>query len=134
MKRTTIMVDEEVLYDLQRIARSRKQTASNVIREALASYVVDQHTKSPPENPLLALVGLVGEGEPTDMSNGADEEILRKGVHPIYGWGVPLDERDDSGHKLSVRTDEPKRQRTSGVRKPPRHTKRKSASSRRRAP
>lgn len=108
MKRTTIMVEETLLYDLQRIARTQKKTSSAVIREALEAYVADQHEKSPPANPLLALIGLFDEGEPTDVSDGGDEEILRQGIHPIYGWSTH-DKSNDHGHELPVRTDEPKR-------------------------
>jgi hypothetical protein len=39
------------------------------------------------ENPLLAIAGIGESEEPTDMSNGRDEEILRAGLHPLYGWG-----------------------------------------------
>ena len=39
MKRTTIMVDEELLYDLQQIAQRPGESTSIVIREALSSYV-----------------------------------------------------------------------------------------------
>lgn len=119
MKRTTIMVDEALLYDLQRIARSQKKTSSAVIREALEAYVTEQHEKSPPANPLLALIGIFDEGEPTDVSNGGDEEILRQGIHPIYGWSTH-DESNDHGHELLVRADEPKRQRSRKV-----HSRRK---------
>lgn len=133
MKRTTIMVDEALLYDLQRIARMQKKTSSAVIREALEAYVTEQHEKSPPANPLLALIGLAGEGEPTDVSDGGDEEMLRQGIHPIYGWSSH-DESDDSGHELSVRPDQPERSSARKMRKPRSNTKRKSAPARRRAP
>ena len=39
MKRTTIMVEEDLLYDLQQIAQRQGESTSSVIREALASYV-----------------------------------------------------------------------------------------------
>ena len=40
MKRTTIMVDENTLLELSQIADERSVSASQVIREALAEYVV----------------------------------------------------------------------------------------------
>lgn len=67
-------------------SRAQKKTSSAVIRGALEAYIADQHEKSPPANPLLALIGIYDEGEPTDVSNGGDEEMLRQGIHRIYGW------------------------------------------------
>lgn len=86
MKRTTIMIEEEVLYDLKQIAQQQGTSTSNVIREALAAYITEQHEEAPPENPLLALAGIGYSEEMIDLSDGKDEEILRKEIHPIYGW------------------------------------------------
>jgi predicted transcriptional regulator len=52
MKRTTIMVEEDLLYDLQQIAQRRGESTSSVIREALANYVTRQHELALPPNPL----------------------------------------------------------------------------------
>lgn len=87
MKRTTIMIEEEVLYDLKQIAQQQGTSTSNIIREALAAYITEQHEETPPENPLLALAGIGYSEEMIDLSNGKDEEILRADIHPIYGWG-----------------------------------------------
>ena len=86
MKRTTIMVEEELLYEIKQIAQQQQKSASSVIREALAVYVVDQHELAPPENPLLSIVGLGASEEPMDLSDGGDEALLKEGVHPVYGW------------------------------------------------
>jgi hypothetical protein len=129
MKRTTIMVDEALLYDLQRIARAQKKTSSAVIREALEAYVTDQHEKSPMANPLLALIGIFDEGEPTDVSDGDDEEILRQGIHPIYGWSSH-DESNDHGHELPIRADEQERQRPRKMRSRRKKPARKPAAAR----
>lgn len=86
MKRTTIMIEEEVLYDLKQIAQQQGKSTSNVIREALAAYVVEQHEETPPENPLLSIIALGASEEMIDLSNGKDEEILMNDIHPIYGW------------------------------------------------
>ena len=91
MKRTTIMVDEELLYDVQQLAQQQGASTSSVIREALVSYVTRQHELAPPENPLLGLVGLGGSGAVMDLSNGGDEELLMQGVDPVYGWSVDHD-------------------------------------------
>ncbi|NHZ71888.1 MAG: ribbon-helix-helix protein, CopG family [Aquificales bacterium] len=91
MKRTTIMIEEEVLYDLKQIAQQKGQSTSSVIREALAVYVTEQHTAAPPENPLLSIIGLGSSEEVIDLSNGKDEEILMNDIHPLYGWGAHHD-------------------------------------------
>ncbi|MCP4167183.1 MAG: ribbon-helix-helix protein, CopG family [Chloroflexi bacterium] len=86
MKRTTIMIEEELLYDLKQIARQQKRSTSSVIREALVEYVVEQRQDAAYENPLLRLASLQANTVPMDVSNGKDEEILRNEIHPIYGW------------------------------------------------
>ena len=91
MKRTTIMLEEEVLYDLKKIAQEQNQSTSSVMREALAAYVTEHYRTSPPTNPLLGLVGLGVSDEPTDVADGGDEEMLKEGVHPIHGWSVSHD-------------------------------------------
>ncbi len=88
MKRTTIMVEEELLYDLQQVAQQQGTSMASVIREALATYVVEQHKLAQPDNPLLRLAGLGASAEMTDMSDGKDEEALQTAVDPIYGWSV----------------------------------------------
>ncbi len=91
MKRTTIMVDETLIYEIKQIADQKNKSTASVIREALALYVTEQHQAAPPENPLLGLIGLGASDVPTDVSNGQDEEMLRENIHPIHGWSV----RDD---------------------------------------
>lgn len=91
MKRTTIMVDEELLYDLQQIAQQQGESTSSVIREALATYVTRQRELAPPPNPLLGLIGLGSSAAAMDLSDGGDEQLLRQGVDPIYGWSVDRD-------------------------------------------
>ena len=86
MKRTTIMVEEELLYDLKQIAQQQNKSTSSVIREALAEYVVEQRQGAAYENALMRLVGLGAVSESMDLSDGKDEDILRNGIHPIYGW------------------------------------------------
>jgi metal-responsive CopG/Arc/MetJ family transcriptional regulator len=85
MKRTTIMAEEELLYKIERIAREQGKSKAEVIREALFMYVTDVEMQSPPENPLLSLIGLAGdEGEEMDLSDGKDEEILREEWNKQY--------------------------------------------------
>lgn len=93
MKRTTIMVNEELLYELQQIAQDQKRSTSSVIREALAVYVVEEQKKAPPTNPLLAIVGLGQSESPMKLGDGGDEALLCAGVDPITGWSV-VDDSD----------------------------------------
>ena len=92
MKRTTIMIEEDLLYDLKQVAQQQNASMASVIREALQAYVVEQHKLAQPDNPLLRLAGLGESAEMTDLSDGKDEDILRAAAHPIYGWSV-VDER-----------------------------------------
>jgi hypothetical protein len=88
MKRTTIMVEEELLHKIQQIAQQKEQSTSSIIREALAAYVTEQHAQNPPPNPLLDLIGLGHSSEPTDVADGGDEALLSESVDPIRGWSV----------------------------------------------
>ena len=77
MKRTTIMAEEELLYKIEQIAQERGRSKADVIREALANYVAEVEAESPPEDPLLGLIGLAGEDAVAmDLSGGKDEELL----------------------------------------------------------
>ncbi|MCB0192644.1 MAG: CopG family transcriptional regulator [Anaerolineae bacterium] len=91
MKRTTIMMKEELLYEIKQIAQRENSSMADVIREALTSYVVEKHQQHPPENPLLGLVGLGESAEPTDIANGGDEALLKEAIDPVRGWSVSHD-------------------------------------------
>jgi metal-responsive CopG/Arc/MetJ family transcriptional regulator len=84
MKRTTIMADEDTLLELKAIAQRQSKSTSQVVREALAEYVVAHRSDGRHKNPLLALVGLF-DGGPGDSSERI-EEILEKEIDPISGW------------------------------------------------
>jgi predicted transcriptional regulator len=89
MKRTTIVADEEVMLEIQSIAQRENRSTSNVIREALATYVHRYHSRTTkPENPLLAIAALgqnrTGE---TDVSERV-EEILADEIDPKFGWSL----------------------------------------------
>ena len=94
MKRTTIMIEEELLYDLQQIAKQQDKSASSVIREALALYVAEMQEASPLENPLMSLAGLGASATVTDVADGGDEAMLAEGADPVTGWSVV----DDGNH------------------------------------
>jgi metal-responsive CopG/Arc/MetJ family transcriptional regulator len=84
MKRTTIMADEGTLLELKAIAQRQGKSTSQLIREALAEYVVTHRADGRHKNPLLALVGLF-DGGPGDTSERI-EEILEEEIDPISGW------------------------------------------------
>lgn len=83
MKRTTIMVDESTLLELSHLADERNVSASQLIREALAEYVVAARVAAQPARPLPSFVG-VGEG-PADLSERS-EELLEALTSSEKGW------------------------------------------------
>lgn len=83
MKRTTIMVDEGTLLELSQIADERGTSASQLIREALAEYVVAARADQQATRPLPSFVG-IGEG-PADLSARA-EELLEQLTSLEHGW------------------------------------------------
>jgi len=90
MKRTTIMADEDTLLELKAIAQRQSKSTSQVIREALAEYVVAHRTERHYKNPLLALVGLGESDGETNVSERV-EEILAAEIDPIRGWSYRHD-------------------------------------------
>jgi len=90
MKRTTIMADEDTLLELKAIAHQQGKSTSQVVREALAEYVVTRRTERHYKNPLLALVGLGESDGETNVSERA-EEILAAEIDPIRGWSYRHD-------------------------------------------
>lgn len=83
MKRTTIMADEDLLLELEQIAADQGVSTSQVIREALAAYVVETKTRQAAARALPSFVG-IGEG-PVDLSE-RHEELLDELTDPQQGW------------------------------------------------
>lgn len=83
MKRTTIMMDEGTLLELSQIADERGTSASQLIREALAEYVVTARAETRSLRALPSFVG-IGEG-PADLSTRA-EELLTQLTSSEKGW------------------------------------------------
>ncbi|MCL4870932.1 MAG: ribbon-helix-helix protein, CopG family [Anaerolineae bacterium] len=94
MKRTTIMIERDLLYELQQLAYQQDVSTAQMIREALAMYVTEQQKKLPGTNPLLALAGLGASAQETDVADGWDELMLQAGIDPIAGWSS----RHESDH------------------------------------
>jgi hypothetical protein len=73
----TVRVDLETVRILERVARRRKQTRSQVVREAIAALA----EKDPPAGPtpyeaIAHLVGIVKEGPP-HLSERTGEKLKR---------------------------------------------------------
>ena len=83
MKRTTMMIDEETLLELSQIADERNVSASQVVREALAEYVLVARSEQRSVRPLPSFIG-IGEG-PADLSEHA-EELLAQHTDLERGW------------------------------------------------
>jgi predicted transcriptional regulator len=86
MKRTTIMIERDLLYALQQLAHQQEISTAQMIRETLTIYVTEQQKRLPIANPLLALAGLGASSQETDVSDGQDELMLQEGINPISGW------------------------------------------------
>ncbi|MDQ2829841.1 MAG: hypothetical protein M3Y74_12425 [Chloroflexota bacterium] len=80
MKRTTVVVDDDLLREMQHLAQRRGTTFTAVLQDAMRAYLDTQRLST-----IEALTGIATLGEPVDYSDGRDEEELRAGVHPIYG-------------------------------------------------
>lgn len=80
MKRTTVVVDDDLLREMQHLAQRRGTTFTAVLQDAMRAYLDTQRLST-----IEALAGVVTSDKPVDYSDGRDEEELAAGVHPIYG-------------------------------------------------
>jgi hypothetical protein len=71
------MLDEGILYLLNRIAERQDSSTAAIIREALVQYVERNREPEGYHNPLLALVGL-GESGEADVSERVAEIMLEE--------------------------------------------------------
>ncbi len=55
-------------------------------RKISTVHVTEQHKITKQGHPLLMLSGIGASEEVLDLSDGRDEVILRREIHPIYGW------------------------------------------------
>ncbi len=74
MKRTTVMIEEELLIALDEVARKRRITKSQALREAIAAYTGRRKGKRK-KLPLFA--GSGSSAHPGSLGKDA-EEILKK--------------------------------------------------------
>lgn len=89
-KPQTILLEENLLQVLQQLARRRNISLDDVIQEALAQFVA-AHQEA---RPLSTIICLGESNEVTDVADGEDEEMLRQGVHPIYGWSKSTNDKN----------------------------------------
>lgn len=69
MKRTTVMLPDDVLARLQRESRRREVSVAEIVREA-----VDAHLPEPRTGGRLSFFG-VGEGGPADASEHVEDYV-----------------------------------------------------------
>ena len=80
MKRTTIQAEEKLLLELENLAYRRGTTMSQMVREAIAEYVVSHRE----ETKLPSFFGIGASGR-SDVSERA-EEILAEDTGKPSGW------------------------------------------------
>ena len=79
MTRTTILLDNDLLLEVKRLARASGTTATAVMREALKAYIGQQRPAR-----ALSFTG-VGKSGRRSISKNA-ETILRRKVDRRKGW------------------------------------------------
>jgi hypothetical protein len=99
VKRTTILADPELLLEARYLAKDEGKTFTALVHEALREYI-ERHRK-PRELP--SFVGIVSSGGGPWTAEELDE-ILKRDIHPIYGWSVTATkERDDAAAREAER-------------------------------
>lgn len=81
MARTTILLDNDLLLEIKRLAQTQGTTSTRVIHEALAEYVADRRSGS---NRRLSFTGIGKSGRRSVSKNA--ETILRKSLDRREGW------------------------------------------------
>lgn len=97
MRRTTILADDDLLLEAQQLAVRQGTTFTALVQQALREYVAAHR---PPERH-ISFMGLGDSGEPNlSVSNGWDEEILARELHPTFGWtsSAPIAAEGRRGH------------------------------------
>ncbi|PYS04227.1 MAG: DNA-binding protein [Acidobacteria bacterium] len=78
MKRTTILLDDELLLEVKHMAQLKGMTATNVIKEAVRAYVG--------EKPNRSLPSFTGIGKAGRRLAENSEKILRKAALRRKEW------------------------------------------------
>jgi hypothetical protein len=85
MARTTILLEDQLLLDVRRVAQTKGTTLTEIIREALTAYVDSQPRG---ELPSFTAVGSRGSARsPRARASGARdaEKLARQAVDPYEG-------------------------------------------------
>jgi metal-responsive CopG/Arc/MetJ family transcriptional regulator len=79
MTRTTILLDDDLLFEIKQLARTSGTTATDVIREALKSYVEKNRSKRK-----LSFTA-VGKSSRSSIAKDS-EKILKRKANRHEGW------------------------------------------------
>ena len=79
MTRTTMLLDDDLLLEVKRLARAQESTVTEIVREALRAYVAQRRRS---RLPAFAKVGRSGR---RSISQNA-ENILRQKARRRQGW------------------------------------------------
>jgi predicted transcriptional regulator len=81
MKRTTILLDEDLVWAAEQIGEAEGKTFSGVLREAVAEYVTAHRGAT-----VLDLAGIGSSGQARNSEHV--HEILHGAADPIKGFGA----------------------------------------------
>jgi hypothetical protein len=83
MKRTTILADDGLLLEAQRLAARRGIPFTALVQEALREFLEAHRPDCQ-----LSIIGIGSSGEPypVDREGGWDEAVLSKAIDPVEGW------------------------------------------------
>lgn len=84
MKRTTIMVEESTLAELERLARRQRRPTAHLIRESLERYITNARLMEG-----TTLPAFVGMGEGPGGIAGNDEAILQAELPKVLRRETP---------------------------------------------
>lgn len=72
MKRTTLFADEQLLFQLRKLAETKGESVAHMVREALRQYVVHERGKK-----TLSFLG-IGKSGRSDVSENAEKLLWKK--------------------------------------------------------
>lgn len=89
MRRIIVSIDDELVAEARQVAVRSGLTLSALVGKALEEHVERQRARNH-----RSFGGVGRSGEHIDLSDGRDEEILRREIHPLYGWAPDRHEPD----------------------------------------
>ena len=94
MKRTTVLLDDALLVEVQQLARQRGTTLTALVDEALRTYV--QKHRMPRR---LSCIGVGRSEGQRSLRDGGDELELREGIDDVSGWSPRREVVSASGRR-----------------------------------